>query len=221
MPPSPAARPARQTPLRSPARSWHAGVAQATIPGHACVSFTVKPAACALTLAVFVSAAVACGEPHPVPAASSTSAPGPGTSAGGPGTARQCAARVVARQPAGGSTVCVTVGGELTVLLPIRAGTNWSQPQVTGSGLSPARPIFTPYLTSGWSFGALRAGTAEITTSRPVCPPATPGRVSCDSVIVFSLRVKVRKCRLRMSGPASAAGPAGPDTAVTLASARP
>jgi hypothetical protein len=102
-----------------------------------------------------------------------------------------CTAHVVAGESANGTTVCVIRGSDLTVLLHATAGSGWSTPEATGRALGPARPVPTPAGFVGWSFPAAAAGTAQITTSRPVCPSAGPGTVRCHSVVGYLLHVNV------------------------------
>jgi hypothetical protein len=103
-----------------------------------------------------------------------------------------CAAHVVAGDSANGTAVCVTLGSDLTVLLHTMAGSGWSTPEVTGNALGPARPLPTPFGSVGWSFLAAAVGTAEFSTSRPVCPSAGSAAVRCRSVVGYLLHVEVR-----------------------------
>jgi hypothetical protein len=102
-----------------------------------------------------------------------------------------CAAHVVAGDAANGSTVCVTRGSDLTVLLRVTAGSDWSTPEATGRALGAARPLPTPFGFVGWSFPAAAAGTAEVSTSRAVCPSAGSA-VRCHSMVGYLLHVEVR-----------------------------
>jgi hypothetical protein len=102
-----------------------------------------------------------------------------------------CTAHLVAGDSANGTTVCVTRGGDLTVLLRAVSGSGWSTPEATGKALGPAQPMPTPAGFVGWSFPAAAAGTAEVSASRPVCPSAGPATVRCHSVVGYLLHVKV------------------------------
>ena len=102
-----------------------------------------------------------------------------------------CSAHVVADDSANDSTVCVTLGSDFTVLLHTTTGSGWSTPEVTGDALGPARPVPTPAGSVGWSFVAVAAGTAQVSTSRPVCPSAGSGAAQCHSVVGYLLHVKV------------------------------
>src|SRR5262249_54638353 len=126
----------------------------------------------------------------------------PADTAGGPtGSASPTASRsrgttcgnhVVADESASGTTVCVALRGELIVMLHTAGGSPWSGPQVVGSTLSAGTGIPTPNNAIGWSFEALAAGTAQISSSRPDCPPASPGTVACHALLAFQLQVEVR-----------------------------
>lgn len=113
-----------------------------------------------------------------------------GTPTGSP-RSPSCTVHVVAGDSANGSTVCVARGSDVTVLLHATAGSDWSSPEATGNALGPARPMPTPAGYVGWSFAAVAAGTAQVTTSRPVCPSASFGAVRCHSVIDYRLHVEV------------------------------
>jgi hypothetical protein len=132
------------------------------------------------------------------PASSPTIADGGGTS-GTSGTSGvsesprspSCTAHVVAGDSANGSTLCVTRGSDLTVLLRATAGSDWSTPEASGTALGAARPVPTPAGFVGWSFPAAAAGTADVSTSRPVCPSAGSAAVRCHSVVGYLLHVEV------------------------------
>jgi hypothetical protein len=150
-----------------------------------------------ISLALATStAACAAGTPTadtangPTAATSPTSAGASEPGSGPPETT--CGNNVVVDESANGTNVCVAVGGELIVLLHYPAGSTWSAPQTAGPSLSAGTGIPTPSNAVGWSFRALAAGTARITSSRPNCPPASPGTVTCDSILAFQLQVEVR-----------------------------
>jgi hypothetical protein len=104
-----------------------------------------------------------------------------------------CGNHVVADESASGTTVCLAVGGDLIVLLHSDVtGSTWSEPQIAGSSLGAGTGTPTPSDAVGWLFKALAAGPARITSLRSDCPPASPGTVACDSVLVFQLQVEVR-----------------------------
>jgi hypothetical protein len=128
-----------------------------------------------------VAALASCGAPTRPSAPSAPSAP-----------PSACGTHVVVDESANGSTVCVALGSELIVMLPIGTGGSWSQPQVTGSALGPGSGIPTPQNTVGWSFKAVAAGKAEISSSRPNCPDASPGTAGCHSLVAFQLHADVR-----------------------------
>ncbi len=103
-----------------------------------------------------------------------------------------CGSHVVVNESANGSQVCVVLGSDLIVMLPVNAGTTWSQPDVVGAGLGPGQGIPTPNNAVGWSFKAVAAGTAEVRSSRANCAEASPGMAACHSLAAFRVRVDIR-----------------------------
>jgi len=126
--------------------------------------------------------------------AGSTSAGSPsagGVSAGSPGASGACGVNVVVSDSGNGSTVCVALGSQVTVLLRSGPGGGWTTPQVSGAALGPPRGVPTPNNAVGWAFEAVAAGTADVTTSRPVCP-VNSGALRCHSLVSFRVHVEVR-----------------------------
>jgi hypothetical protein len=115
-----------------------------------------------------------------------------GTTVGAHPKSPSCTAHVVVGESANGTTVCVLRGSDITVLLHATPGSGWSSPRKTGIALGAARPVPTPAGYVGWSFLAAATGTAEITTARPACPPASPGQMTCQSMIAYVLHVRVQ-----------------------------
>jgi hypothetical protein len=121
--------------------------------------------------------------------ATAPSASAPGSAPGSP----PCAAHVVAGDPANNTTVCVTLGSDLTVLLRApAAGSTWSTPEVTGGALGRPQPVPSPAGSVGWQFQAVARGTADLTTSRDICPSGPPGALRCRGLIAYRLHVEVR-----------------------------
>jgi hypothetical protein len=140
-----------------------------------------------------VATVTACGTPaSPAASPASTSPTGSGAPRAtvAPSSAH-CTAHVTAGDSANGSTVCVVQGSDVTLILHTTAGAGWSTPEVTGDALGSARPVPTPAGSAGWSFPAVAAGTADVSTSRPVCPPAGSGAMRCHSMILYELHVEV------------------------------
>lgn len=139
-----------------------------------------------LTLGLVATITACAGPPASTPAAD-----GGTTVVTAQPSSPSCTAHVVAGETANGSTVCVARGGDLTVLLHAPAGSGWSTPEATGNALGPARPVPTPAGSVGWSFPAVAAGAADVSTSRAVCPSAGSGAVRCHSMVAYLLHVKV------------------------------
>jgi hypothetical protein len=100
-----------------------------------------------------------------------------------------CTAHVVVGDADNGRTVCVALGSDVTILLH---GQGWATPQVTGGALTAAGPIPTPAGAVGWSFKAVAAGSADLSTSHPSCPSAGPGALRCLSIVGYKVHVEVR-----------------------------
>lgn len=153
---------------------------------------------------LLVTAVAACGGTPAQPPGGQPSPSGPAGGTHTSGSQGRCGAHVVAHDRDSGSTVCVIKGGDLIVMLRNPRGANWSSPHLTGRALGPAQPVPTPSGAVGWAFRAIAAGQAEISLTRPACPPASPGTVSCDAILLYHLHVKVRQQALP-----AALGPAG------------
>jgi hypothetical protein len=84
--------------------------------------------------------------------------------------------------PAGGTAgreVCLSVGSTLRVTLDEGA----RPPSETGTALTEVSPGL---------YRAARAGTAELSGFRRVCPGATPGVMSCHAIAGWTITVDVR-----------------------------
>lgn len=82
-------------------------------------------------------------------------------------TQRPCGTHVVVDESANGSTVCVAVGSDVSIMLKTAGDSQWSSPTATGHVLGPAMPLPTPYGRVGWQFRTIAAGQAEIRATRP------------------------------------------------------
>ena len=94
------------------------------------------------------------------------------------------------------SAVCVTIGERLLVLLkaPASNTTRWSTVRPSRAGVVKIAPL-TLMLVSGetaTNFEAIRTGTVELRSKRPVCAPSAGGSTSCDSFIVWQVTLVVR-----------------------------
>jgi hypothetical protein len=152
------------------------------------MSRTARTAVSVALLAVLAACGVNGGPA--VPASPPAADPSPPAADPSP-TPSGCSAHVVVGENANGTTVCAVLGSDLIVALPARGGGSWPRPEVTGGALEPGRGIPTPDGTVGWSFRAVATGTAEISTARPNCPPASPGTLACHSMTAFNLKVVV------------------------------
>lgn len=94
-----------------------------------------------------------------------------------------------------GETICISVGERLLVLLtsPEPQGPRWAPIGASPAGILGPAPM-SLMLSRGATaanFRALKAGTAQLTSVRHVCPPAKPGVASCDSMQGWRVTVKV------------------------------
>ncbi len=76
-----------------------------------------------------------------------------------------------------GKTICVRVGGTVTVLLSSNDSSRWLQPLASGSALKPApsgEGSLVKGVTGAW-FTAARPGQVLVTSVRPPCEVAISG----------------------------------------------
>ncbi|MCU7722535.1 hypothetical protein ODJ79_02290 [Actinoplanes sp. KI2] len=125
-----------------------------------------------LCLALALAGCAAPPAAPPTPPASATARPSDPAVAGKAAVRQQsCGTHVVAGDADNGASVCVVAGSDVSILLKTVAGSPWAEPAATGHALGPATGLPTPYGRVGWGFGALAAGSAEISTTRPGSPP--------------------------------------------------
>jgi hypothetical protein len=94
-----------------------------------------------------------------------------------------------------GRTVCLHLGGTITVVLAGSVGQQmWRPVSVTGDVLHLAAGPSSPSVsaTTSDTFRAVSLGTATLTSSRSVCPVPKPGTVACLAMQGFMLTVDVR-----------------------------
>jgi hypothetical protein len=133
----------------------------------------VRASPAAATAAAVLTAALVTG-------CGSTSGSGPGTSdPSGSGTPSVCGDATVTPGAGGaGHEVCLGMGS--TLRLRLGAGERATE---RGSALTEVSP--------GVYRGA-RAGTAELSGFRRVCPSAAPGTVACHAIAGWTVTVRVR-----------------------------
>jgi hypothetical protein len=91
-----------------------------------------------------------------------------------------------------GSTYCVRLGGTVTLVLHGAPDQLWRPVTLTGDALA-ARPAAEPPMAGlSAAYSAVKAGQAQMSSTRPGCPPAKPGGVSCHSVQGFQVTVIVQ-----------------------------
>jgi hypothetical protein len=92
-----------------------------------------------------------------------------------------------------GKSYCVSQGGTVTVELHGLANQPWRPVQLSGDALElSAGGGQSVGVTVTDTFRAVRAGSAELTSARSLCPPAKPGSVSCNGMIAFEVDIQVR-----------------------------
>ncbi|MFG3287892.1 hypothetical protein ACGF3G_03650 [Streptomyces sp. NPDC048179] len=137
------------------------------------------------------------GAVSPSPTASSPSASSP--SASSPGTASPSAStgcdsgtgELTAAD--NGRTVCLAVGGQLRLGLDGSKQRPWKAVTATGSALKATNSgiVLQPGDASA-AYDAVAAGTATLSSSRPLCAqPTAPGQVSCKAIEEWHVTVRV------------------------------
>ena len=76
-----------------------------------------------------------------------------------------CHEHVALDESDNGSSVCVAVHGDVTLMLKTANGTSWSTPTVTGHVLGPGLGLPTPFGLVGWQFRVNAAGKTAIETT--------------------------------------------------------
>jgi hypothetical protein len=91
-----------------------------------------------------------------------------------------------------GQTVCASVGGKFTVKLPDDGKGHWSAITSDSDAVDVVLLTGSPPISGTQAdFVARHKGTAHLTASRPVCPSASPGAMSCKSLQAFTVTVTV------------------------------
>jgi hypothetical protein len=161
-------------------------------------------------LALGAFAFAACAQPGPTAGApatagssgsAATSAPATGATPqpparpapGTPPPATGCQPNLTVTVSDNGGTVCVNLGGVVTAVLQGAPDQMWRPPALTGDALSPSSSAAAPVIgaTSG-RYNAVKAGSAGMSSTRPACPPAKPGSLSCNALQYFHVTVIVR-----------------------------
>jgi hypothetical protein len=92
--------------------------------------------------------------------------------------------QVALTQADSGANVCLVSGGQLKVTLD---GTGWTQPTISGDALR-ADPTFAK---GAFLFTAAKKGSVAVVSTRPVCPSAKPGTMTCHAIETFRISVTV------------------------------
>lgn len=126
---------------------------------------------------------------------SGSDAGGSGTASPSPTTTRQGCDNPPAELGAAdtGHTYCLTTGGVLRLTLDGTASRPWAPVKVSGTGLEATNSgIVLQAGDASSAFKAVSAGTAHLTSSRPLCATA-PGKVSCMGIQEWTVTVEVTK----------------------------
>src|SRR5262249_43473235 len=104
-----------------------------------------------------------------------------------------CPTRLDVTAADGGRTVCVAVGGTVTVTTPTDQATAWVGLASTGPALAPLTPTPAagPDTTVLAAYTAVAPGTATLDSARRNCPPQT-GAISCHSIVQWQVTVEVK-----------------------------
>jgi hypothetical protein len=90
------------------------------------------------------------------------------------------------------TTVCVAVGGTVSVSLAGAPGQEWKPLQRSGTGLTEQPPASVATAGTIAFYRATAAGSAQLSSSRSACPAASPGAVSCHALQAFTVTVDIR-----------------------------
>lgn len=111
-----------------------------------------------------------------------------------PSSTGGCAAHVELKAADSGRTVCLAKGGELRLTLDGTKARPWKPVAAGGSVLEPTNAGFVILPGDATAaYRAVAAGTAKLTSSRPLCAePTAQGQVSCKGIQEWTVTVKVR-----------------------------
>ncbi|GAA3433157.1 hypothetical protein GCM10018954_027600 [Kutzneria kofuensis] len=91
-----------------------------------------------------------------------------------------------------GQTVCVAVGDKFTVKLLDDGKGHWSAVTSDSDAVDVLLLTGSPPISGTQAdFVARHKGTAKLTSTRPVCPSASPGGVTCQAMQAFTVTVTV------------------------------
>jgi len=129
-------------------------------------------------------------------ASSASTSPGAGGSSAGspPGAtssvdASGCPTAVTITATDASKTICVAVGGTVTVNL--NGGGAWDALDVSGSNLDPSG---TPSAEPNGQYAtyiAKSAGTVDISSSHRACP-SSPGKIACHAILAWKVTVEIK-----------------------------
>jgi hypothetical protein len=162
-----------------------------------------------LTLGAFALAA--CAQPGPTVGAPGTAGPS-GSAAGSPPAtaapaqppatpapntplppASGCQLNLTVTVTDNSGTVCVNLGGVVTAVLQGAPEQMWRPLALAGDALSPSSGAAPPVIGATTArYNAVKAGSTGMSSTRPACPPAKPGSLSCNSLQYFHVTVIVR-----------------------------
>jgi hypothetical protein len=155
-----------------------------------------RPAALAPLLLILL-AATGCAAPggqHTGAGTPVATTPPAGPSGAASGATGCRSGQVTVTEAQAGQGMCVTTGTLVQVYLHGQPGTPWSPVKSDGPALravASGRGAVPIGVTAGF-FKATGAGSARLTSSRPMCPSAPPGGARCLAMQGFSLTVEVR-----------------------------
>jgi hypothetical protein len=119
---------------------------------------------------------------------------GSGTVSPSPTTTRTgCTAQATLGAADSGRTFCLTTGEVIRISLDGTTSRPWAPVTVSGSGLEATNSgIVLQAGDASSAFKAVSAGTAKLTSSRPLCP-SDPARISCKGLQDWTVTVVVTK----------------------------
>ncbi len=125
-------------------------------------------------------------------ASAATSSPaGAGGPAASPSNTSGCPTTLTITPDDAAKTVCVAVGGTVTVDLSSADGSKWLPIDVSGASLQPAGTPSAAVGAQTATYTAKSTGSTDITSEHRACP-SVAGAVSCNAIIAWKVTVQVK-----------------------------
>jgi hypothetical protein len=118
----------------------------------------------------------------------------PGAPTGTPTNSAGCPMALSVTADDNQKTMCVALGGTVTVNLQSPGATHWLRIESSGTALSESNATpSTARLTSTALFNAVSVGESTINSARPNCPTqSVQTGVSCHSIMAWKVTIEVK-----------------------------